>query len=75
VTGTLNSLAVLKDFPTVQKTACMFVARRCSAGTIWGLCLPSPKGKELRLQALLVANPRQPVLSGSLDDCIAPETR
>jgi hypothetical protein len=37
--GTLDSLAVIKGFSTVQKAGCMFGTSRCAAGTKW-VCTP-----------------------------------
>ena len=46
LTGTLDSLAVIKGYSTVQKAGCMFGTSHCPAGTKW-VCTthPAPVGK------------------------------
>jgi hypothetical protein len=39
LTGTVDSLAVIKGYSTVQKAGCMFGTHRCPAGTKW-VCAP-----------------------------------
>ena len=43
LTGTADSLAVLKSYSTVQKAGCMFGTSRCPAGSKW-VCTAHPDG-------------------------------
>lgn len=43
LTGTADSLAVLKSYSTVQKAGCMFGTSRCPAGSKW-VCTTHPDG-------------------------------
>ena len=45
LTGTANSLVVLKSYSTVQKAGCMFGTSHCPAGSKW-VCTthPAPVG-------------------------------
>jgi hypothetical protein len=43
LTGTVDSLAVIKGYSTVQKAGCMFGTSRCPAGSKW-VCFTHPAG-------------------------------
>jgi hypothetical protein len=41
LTGTVDSLAVIKGYSTVQKAGCMFGTSRCPAGSKWVCTTPA----------------------------------